>query len=225
MDAARCGIRSSKPLRVCATRVDVRGKNIQVPIASHLLREIHRMTATATPPRTTTPAPQPVKKSPWWAKVLLVLFVLLLVAVAAFAGLAAGKLLGATETRDTQVIRSISREEQVILLTAGITDVMEERGDGLNVFGLFELPGSERALLLRYEFDAKFGIEGEGVKISKTGDNAYLLSIPAFTFLGYENPDVSVAKEENGLLSWTTPEIDKVEVIETVLTDEAVEPT
>jgi hypothetical protein len=180
------------------------------------------MTTTATPPPFTANAPHPAKKTPWWAKALIVLFVLLLVAVAAFAGLTVGKFLGATETRDTQVIRSITRAEQVILVTAGITDVMEERGDGLNVFGLFELPGSERALLLRYEFDAKFGIEGKDVKFSTIGDNAYLISIPAFTFLGYENPDLSVAKEENGLLSWTTPEIDKLEVIEKVLTEEAV---
>ncbi|WP_157421538.1 hypothetical protein [Agromyces sp. Leaf222] len=181
------------------------------------------MTTTATPPRPTLPASQPVKKTPWWAKALLVLFVLLLVAGAAFAGLTAGRFLGATESRDTQVIRSITTEEQVILLTAGMADVKTERGEKYKLLGLFELPGSERALFLRYEFDAKFGIEGKDVRISKTGDNAYLISIPAFTFLGYENPDVSLAKEENGLLSWTTPEIDKFEVIEEVLTEEGVD--
>ncbi|KQM82603.1 hypothetical protein ASE68_04320 [Agromyces sp. Leaf222] len=164
-----------------------------------------------------------MKKTPWWAKALLVLFVLLLVAGAAFAGLTAGRFLGATESRDTQVIRSITTEEQVILLTAGMADVKTERGEKYKLLGLFELPGSERALFLRYEFDAKFGIEGKDVRISKTGDNAYLISIPAFTFLGYENPDVSLAKEENGLLSWTTPEIDKFEVIEEVLTEEGVD--
>ena len=158
-----------------------------------------------------------------WAKILLVGFVLLLIAAAAVAGLTAGRFLGATESRDTQVIRSITREEQVVLLTAGITDVMQERGDGLDVFGLFTLPGSERAMLLRYEFDAKFGIEGGEVSITKTGDDAYVISIPRFVFLGYENPDVSVANEENGILSWTTPEIDKAEVVETVLSAAAVD--
>ncbi|MFE5672593.1 hypothetical protein ACFQ58_13420 [Agromyces sp. NPDC056523] len=180
------------------------------------------MTTTATPLRPTTPAPNPIKKTPLWAKVLLVFFVLLLVAGAAFAGLSMGTFLGSSETRDTQVIRSITRQEQVVLVTAGVTDVMEERNDPLDVFGLFELPGSERTMLIRYEYDAKFGIEGKDVNITRTGDNAYRISIPAFTFLGYENPDLSVANEENGLLSWTTPEIDQSEVFEKVLSDEAV---
>lgn len=180
------------------------------------------MTTTATPPRSTLPTAQPTKKTPIWAKVLVVFFVILLVVGAAFAGLIAGRLLGATETRDTQVIRSITKEEQVILLSAGITDVIEERGDGFDVFGFFELPGSERTLLVRYDVDAKFGIEGEDVSIRETGDSAYLISIPAFTYLGYENPDITVAKEENGILSWTTPEIDKTAVFERLLSEEAI---
>lgn len=180
------------------------------------------MTTTAPPRSTTPPAPQPSTKAPVWAKALLVLFVLLLVVSAAFAGLTIGRVVGATETRDVQVIRSITREEQIILVSAGITDVVEERGDRFNVFGLFELPGSERTLLARYDVDAKFGIEGKAVGITKTGENAYLISVPAFRFLGYENPDLSVANEENGILSWTTPEIDESEVFERLLSDEAV---
>ena len=179
------------------------------------------MTITATPPQTTTPVGKPIKKTPLWAKVLLAFFVVLLVAGAALAGLAAGRFLGATETRDTQVIRSITREEQIILVSAGLTDLMEEQRDAFNVFGLFDLPGSERTMLVRYDVDAKFGIEGKDVSITKTGDDAYLISIPAFTYLGYENPELSVAKEENGILSWTTPEIDESEVFERILSDDA----
>ena len=180
------------------------------------------MTSTAAPQQTTTEAQKPVKKTPAWAKILLVFFVLLLVGAAAVGGLTAGKFLGATELRDTQVIRSITREEQIVLVRAGITEVKEERSNGLDVFGLFNLPGSERSMLIRYEFDAKFGIEGKDVTISKTGDNAYRVSIPAFKFLGYENPDVSLASENDGPLSWTTPEIDKFTVIEKVLTKASV---
>lgn len=180
------------------------------------------MTTTATPPRPTTLPARSPKRTPLWAKVLLVFFVVLLVAAAALAGLEAGRFLGATESRDTQVIRSITKQEQVILVSAGITNVMEEQGDRFDVFGMFELPGSERTLLVRYEVDAKLGIEGKDVSIRKTDDNAYLISVPPFEYLGYENPDITVAKEENGILSWTTPEIDKSEVFERLLSEEAI---
>jgi len=185
------------------------------------------MTTTAAPPSATAPAPKPVKKTPFWAKLLLVLFVFGLIAAAAFAGLTFGKFLGATEARDTQVIRSIKGEEQVILLTAGMTDVQEERGDGLKLaigdLKLFTLAGTERSMLVRYEYDAKFGIEGKDVEIVQTGDNSYRVTIPKFIYLGYANPDLSVANEENGILSWTTPEIDTTEVFEELLSEQAVE--
>jgi hypothetical protein len=184
------------------------------------------MTTTATSTLTSAPPPKPVKKTPWWAKVLLVVFVLLLIAGGTFAGLTFGKFLGATESRDTQVIRSIEGEEQVILVTAGMTDVEEERGDGLKLeigdWSLFTLPGSERSVLVRYEYDAKFGIEGKDVKIAQTGDDAYLITIPKFVYLGYVNPDLTVAEEENGVLSWTTPEIDTTEIFEQLLSESVV---
>ncbi|MDF2916020.1 MAG: hypothetical protein K0S70_237 [Microbacterium sp.] len=156
-------------------------------------------------------------RTPLWAKVLLVLFVASLIAAGAYAGFTAGKSAGATETRDTQVIRSVTAEEEVVLMTSGVAGVLEERGDGLDVFGLFELPGSERALFVRYEFDAKLGVEGKDVKVREVDQNSYLISIPKFVSLGYDQPELSRATEENGILSWTTPEIDQLEIAEAVL--------
>lgn len=173
---------------------------------------------------TSTTAPH--RRTPVWAKILLVLFVLLLVGAAAFGGLSVGKALGATESRDTQVIRSIRGEEQVVLLTAGMTDVKEDRGDGLKLaigdIQLFTLPGTERSILVRYEYDAKFGIEGKDVEIVQTGDNSYRITIPEFIYLGYSDPDLSVADEENGILSWTTPEIDTSEIFQELLSSQVV---
>lgn len=182
---------------------------------------------TATPSSASSPAPIRVKKTPLWAKIMLVVVILALIGGAAFAGILFGKVLGASESRDTQIIRSISGEEQVILLTAGMTDVEEERRDGLKFaigdMSLFTLPGSERSVLVRYEYDAKFGVEGKDVKIEKTGDSSYLITIPKFVYLGYANPDLSVADEKNGALSWTTPAIDTDDVFEELLTEEAVD--
>ncbi len=184
------------------------------------------MTNTAAPTPANAPAPKPVKKTPTWAKVLLVAVILAAVVGAAVVGLGVGKVLGAAESRDTQVIRSIKGEEQVILVTAGMTDVQEERADGLKLsigdLELFTLPGTQRSVLVRYEYDAKFGIEGKDVEIVRTGDSAYRVSIPEFIYLGYAHPDLSVASEENGALSWTTPEIDKTAIFEEILSDQAV---
>ncbi|GAA1949860.1 hypothetical protein GCM10009816_08440 [Microbacterium aquimaris] len=149
------------------------------------------------------------------------------IAGAALVSFNVGKFFGATESRDTQVIRSITGEEQVILVTAGMTDVQEENGEGLTLaigdWDFFTLPGSERSVLVRYEYDAKFGIEGKDVAITRTGDGSYLITIPEFVYLGYTNPDLSVAHEENGFLSWTTPEIDTTAVFEELLSEQAVE--
>jgi hypothetical protein len=165
-------------------------------------------------------APRP--RTPLWAKILLALVVLALIVGAALGGVAVGTYLGARETRDVQIVKSIVREEQVVLVTTGLADVIDARRTGLKLLPGLTLPGSERQTLIRYDFDAKFGIEGRDVTIEPTGTDAYLLSIPEFVFLGYENPVFTVVSENNGILSWTTPEIDNLDVVERKLTDEAV---
>lgn len=165
-------------------------------------------------------APRP--RTPLWAKILLALVVLALLVGAALGGVAVGTYLGAREIRDVQIVKSIVREEQVVLVTTGLADVIDARRTGLELLPGLTLPGSERQTLIRYDFDAKFGIEGRDVTIEPTGTDAYLLSIPEFVFLGYENPVFTVVSENNGILSWTTPEIDNLDVVERKLTDEAV---
>jgi len=157
-------------------------------------------------------------KTPVWAVVLLTVVI---AAVAAFAGLTVGKFLGAGEERDVQVVRSVKGEEQVILMTAGLADIKEERTNQ-TFFGLFNIPLSDRTTFLRFDFDAKFGIEGKDVEIESLGNNSYLVTIPEFMFLGYDNPEFSVATESNGILSWTTPEIDKLKAVKEILSDNAV---
>jgi len=158
------------------------------------------------------------RRTPIWAVVLLIVVI---AAVAAFAGLAVGKFLGAGEERDVQVVRSVKGEEQVILMTAGLADIKEERNNQ-TFFGLFNIPMSDRTTFLRFDFDAKFGIEGKDVEIQSLGEKSYLVTIPEFMFLGYDNPEFNIATESNGILSWTTPEIDKLKAVKEILTDKAV---
>ena len=125
----------------------------------------------------------------------------------------------ASETRNTQIINSITREEQVVLLSLGIQGISEqrERGSFLGV----DVPGSGRASFVQYAFNAKLGIEGKDVTIVQTGESDLLVSIPKFIFIGHDNESFRTVVEDNGALSWVTPEIDTVEMINTILNDDA----
>ena len=122
-------------------------------------------------------------------------------------------------SNNTQIINAIERKEQVVLLSLGIQGI-SERTAGSKFFGI-DVPGSNRASFLQYNFNAKLGLEGKDVKITRTGANQYRLSLPAFIFIGHDNVSFKLAAENNGVLSWATPQIDPVETINQILNDEA----
>jgi len=120
---------------------------------------------------------------------------------------------------DTRVVAAIQRTEEVSLLSLGIQGILEKKQE--STFMGVTLPGSDRATFLQYGFTAKVGIDGADVKIEPTGENQYRVSLPEFIFIGVDDPTFKVAAEDNGLLSWATPEIDPVEMVNQILTDEA----
>ncbi|UZN03583.1 hypothetical protein [Cellulomonas sp. S1-8] len=124
-----------------------------------------------------------------------------------------------SEERDTRVVSSITREEQVVLLSLGIEGIAEqtERGSFLGM----DVPGSGRSSFVQYGFNAKLGIEGGDVRIVQTGEDELLISIPEFIFIGHDDESFRTVVEDNGVLSWVTPEIDVVEMINTILDEDA----
>ena len=124
-----------------------------------------------------------------------------------------------SESRNTQVINAIQREEQIVLLSLGIQGI-SERKEGRQFFGV-DIPGANRAAFLQYNFKAKLGLEGADVQIEPVGENMYRIALPAFKFIGHDDVNFRMAAEENGVLSWITPEIDTVETINQILNDEA----
>jgi hypothetical protein len=124
-----------------------------------------------------------------------------------------------SESHDSQVIRAIERTQEVSLLRLGIQGIKEEN-QSAEIFGK-SIPGTGEKTFLQYAFDAKLGIDGAEVKVTKTGENAYLISVPEFTFIGYDKPTFKVAVEDGGVLSWATPDIDKVEMVNEILNDDA----
>lgn len=125
------------------------------------------------------------------------------------------------ESHNTQVVHSLQREEQVVLLSLGVQGIAEERVSR-TVFGA-TVPGSGRTLFLQYNFRAKLGLEGKNVVIEAKGDDTILIRVPEFTFIGHEDITFKTALEDNGMLSWVTPDIDTPEVINEVLSDQQID--
>ncbi len=124
-----------------------------------------------------------------------------------------------SESHDSQVIQAIERTQEVSLLGLGIQGIKEENRCA-EAFGNC-IPGTGETVFLQYNFAAKLGIDGAEVKVTKTGKKAYLISVPKFIFIGYDEPIFKVATEDGGVLSWATPDIDKVDMVNEILNDDA----
>lgn len=124
-----------------------------------------------------------------------------------------------TETSDTQVIRAVERTQQISLVSLGIQGIVE-RDQNSKLFN-FTIPGTGEKVFLQYNFTAKLGVDGSHVTIKQTGNKAFLITVPKFLFIGYDKPTFKVAAEDGGILSWFTPEIDKVEMINAILNEKA----
>lgn len=123
-----------------------------------------------------------------------------------------------SESRSSQVINAVTREEQVVLVSLAIQGIDEETVTS-TIFGL-DVPLSGRASFLQYGFDAKLGIEGGDVRIEETGVDEFLVSIPAFVFIGHDNESFRLVAEDNGVLSFVTADIDTAEMITRILNDD-----
>ncbi|GAA1725917.1 hypothetical protein [Microbacterium paludicola] len=176
------------------------------------------MTETTDPPAGST-APQRVLR---WVLGAVVVF---LAVLGSLALLGAMKVIpeialfgNESEERNAQVLTAVSREEQVVLLSLGIEGI-DEKTDRTTFLGV-DIPGSERATFVQYSFSAKLGIEGGDVRIDETGEGEYRITVPEFVFIGHDDEHFELITERNGALSWITPEIDELEMVRGILSDD-----
>lgn len=123
-------------------------------------------------------------------------------------------LMGETTDKNTQIVNAVTRTQEVALVTLGIEGIRERKTEDGQILFL-SIPNS-RAAFLRYSFDAKLGFNAEDADVDEQPDGSFLIRVPAFTVIGLNNQKVEVAAENNDLLSWTTPEIDKVDMVNDV---------
>lgn len=126
--------------------------------------------------------------------------------------------IGATNDKNTQVVTAVTSIEEVALVNLGIEGIRERKTEAGQI--LFVTIPNSRAAFLRYSFDAKLGFNARDVTIEDRSDGSFLITVPPFIVIGLDNQNVEVAVENNDLLSWTTPEIDKLAMVNELFGDE-----
>jgi len=125
--------------------------------------------------------------------------------------------IGPSTDKNTQIVNAVTRTQEVALVTLGIEGLEERKTeDGQLLF--LSIPNS-RATFVRYSFDAKLGLDAAGVEIDEQSDGSFVVRIPSFIVIGLDNQHVETA-ESNDVLSWTTPEINKDEIYNTIFGDD-----
>jgi len=119
--------------------------------------------------------------------------------------------------RDSQVIQSVTRVQEVALLSLHIEGIARHESNG-EILGV-EVPASEKTTLIQYKFDAKLGIDGSQVKIESTGPESFRVTIPQFTSIGFDDPTFEDALETNNPLSWLAPPAVQTRMINDILSD------
>lgn len=157
----------------------------------------------------------------------LVLVALLLIAGAIFLVIkvpAISSLFGShTEENSSQLITSITRTEEVSLVSLGIQGIDSKKTKGKDPFFGLEIPGGDNATFIQYEFKAKLGIDGSKTKIEQIGEDSYRVSIPEFIFIGNDDVKFTLVAETGGALSFTAPKVNQVDMVNKVLNSKAQE--
>jgi len=130
---------------------------------------------------------------------------------------------GNTVKENTEVVKFVVPEQQVVLASAHIEGIQKEGTDG-KIFGL-AIPASSRVTYLLYKFDAKLGIEGSEVKIDPVEGkkNAYRVSIPKFIFIGNSKPEFEDPIKSNDVLGWLAEEANQSKMTNSILGDRNAE--
>ncbi|BCW64667.1 DUF4230 domain-containing protein [Paenarthrobacter sp. TYUT067] len=133
--------------------------------------------------------------------------------------LALNSLFGSNSSeRDSQVQQSVTRVQEVALVSLHIEGVARHESSG-EILGVV-VPASEKTTLIQYKFDAKLGIDGSKVKIEPTGKDSYRVTIPEFIGIGYEDPVFEDPLESSEALSWLTPAAVQTRMITNILSDD-----
>lgn len=121
--------------------------------------------------------------------------------------------------QETLTIKSLTKEKQVVLVNLGMSEVFNEEKSS-QLFGK-NIVGTNRKKFMQATFDAKLGINGKYVDITSNGKDSYVIKVPKFIFIGYNNPNFKLLDEHNGVFSSFTSDISETDMINKVLNDKS----
>jgi hypothetical protein len=120
--------------------------------------------------------------------------------------------------RDSQVVQSVTRLQEVALLSLHIEGISKHESNG-EIFGV-AVPASEKTTLIQYKFDAKLGIDGSQVTIEPNGPESFRVTIPQFIGIGFDEPVFEDPLEMSNALSWMATPAVQTRMINNILSDE-----
>lgn len=124
-----------------------------------------------------------------------------------------------SSSSDSQVVQALERTQEVSLLKLGIQGIRDESRSA-EVFGQ-TIPGTGNRLFVRYSFNAKLGLDAKRVEVTSTTPGTYVVSVPEFAILGFDEPKFEVAVEDKDVLGWAAPDIDQMKMVTNILNGEA----
>ncbi|WP_413353902.1 hypothetical protein [Microbacterium sp. 1P06AB] len=125
---------------------------------------------------------------------------------------------GGMSTNTSEVIKYQLPQQEVALTSLRIEGLERANADG-KLFGV-SVDAGDRTKYIEYGFNAKLGVDGSQVEIVADGENAYTVTIPSFIFIGHSDEHFEDPIEENGMLSWLTPQISETGMVNKILSTE-----
>ncbi|MFL0565929.1 hypothetical protein ACH0CG_09215 [Microbacterium sp. 179-I 1D1 NHS] len=125
---------------------------------------------------------------------------------------------GGVRTNTSEVIKYQLPQQEVALTSLRIEGLERANADG-KLFGV-SVDAGDRTKYIEYGFNAKLGVDGSQVEIVADGESAYTVAIPSFIFIGHSDEHFEDPIEENGMLSWLTPQISETGMVNNILSTE-----
>lgn len=125
---------------------------------------------------------------------------------------------GGVSTNTSEVIKYQLPQQEVALTSLRIEGLERADANG-KLFGL-ALDAGNRSKYIEYGFNAKLGVDGSQVDIVADGEHEFTVTVPEFIFIGHSDEHFEDPIEENGILSWLTPQISETEMVNKILSTE-----